>query len=390
MKKILSLVLALVICLSLCACGKSDGCSCDCAQCADCEKKTQSAEIADASHPNDIPEAAAQNDNVIEFETPIVVAEDNNLRVEVVKFFQDYRTFDVHGYPSNADAATDGATLEKYVVFKFCNKTDHALRIELKEFYLGSDSAFSANAYISERVSAGKNALREYIVQTSEKETLKSMEELKSMDGDFYVWHVGDDDVSRDRYRLKFSIPNGMPNSSSAAPVSKNPDAWNQFRDYLKARGPVTVVTNNEYGQTQITIEENAGTIQISRMGEGTINSGKVYFYGLYSTRFDLPANAKTVHVQEGFLEEGTDEHGNRREKSGKPSHTWDIQNYHRGDEVSFPMDYTDLDPNGNYIQKTGTLTVTDAYANIVDTLSQTLAESGLGITMADIGFINY
>ena len=389
MKKILSLVLALVICLSLCACGKSDGCSCDCAQCADCEKKTQSAEIADASHPNDVPEAAAQNDNVIEFETPIVVAEDNNLRVEVVKFFQDYRTFDVHGYPSNADAATAGATLEKYVVFKFCNKTDHALRIELKEFYLGSDSAFSANAYISERVSAGKNALREYIVQTSEKETLKSMEELKSMDGDFYVWHVGDDDVSRDRYRLKFSIPNGMP-TSSAPPVSKNPDAWNQFRDYLKARGPVTVVTNNEYGQTQITIEENAGTIQISRMGEGTINSGKVYFYGLYSTRFELPANAKTVHVQEGFLEEGTDEHGNRREKSGKPSHTWDIQNYHRGDEVSFPMDYTDLDPNGNYIQKTGTLTVTDAYANIADTLSQTLAESGLGITMADIGFINY
>lgn len=389
MKKILSLVLALVICLSLCACGKSDGCSCDCAQCADCEKKTQSAEIADASHTNDVPEAAEQNDNVIEFETPIVVAEDNNLRVEVVKFFQDYRTFDVHGYPSNADAATAGATLEKYVVFKFCNKTDHALRIELKEFYLGSDSAFSANAYISERVSAGKNALREYIVQTSEKETLKSMEELKSMDGDFYVWHVGDDDVSRDRYRLKFSIPNGMP-TSSAPPVSKNPDAWNQFRDYLKARGPVTVVTNNEYGQTQITIEENAGTIQISRMGEGTINSGKVYFYGLYSTRFELPANAKTVHVQEGFLEEGTDEHGNRREKSGKPSHTWDIQNYHRGDEVSFPMDYTDLDPNGNYIQKTGTLTVTDAYANIADTLSQTLAESGLGITMADIGFINY
>jgi len=40
MKKIISLVLVLAICMSLCACGKSDACSCDCAQCAQCEKKT--------------------------------------------------------------------------------------------------------------------------------------------------------------------------------------------------------------------------------------------------------------------------------------------------------------------------------------------------------------
>lgn len=393
MKKILSLVLALVICLSLCACGKSDGCSCDCAQCADCEKKTQSAEIADASHTNDVPEAAEQNDNVIEFETPIVVAEDNNLRVEVVKFYQEHVIWTEHGQPSpkKADSTTEGATLEKFVVFKLCNKTNHALTTYLNDTYLGSDGAdfFDMDGASRIDTAAGKNVLRTFLIQTGANTSLASMEELYSLDGDFSIFHKGEDGVMRNNYRLKFSIPNGMP-TSSAPPVSKNPDAWNQFRDYLKARGPVTVVTNNEYGQTQITIEENAGTIQISRMGEGTINSGKVYFYGLYSTRFELPANAKTVHVQEGFLEEGTDEHGNRREKSGKPSHTWDIQNYHIGDEVSFPMDYTDLDPNGNYIQKTGTLTVTDAYANIVDTLSQTLAESGLGITMADIGFINY
>ena len=134
MKKIISLILVLVICLSLCACGNSDACNCDCEQCADCEKKTQTAEIADSSHTGGALEAAKNND-VIEFETPIVVAEDEYLRVELVKFYQDYRTFDVHGYPANAEANTEGATLEKYVVFKYCNKTDHVLRIQLDEIY---------------------------------------------------------------------------------------------------------------------------------------------------------------------------------------------------------------------------------------------------------------
>lgn len=215
MKKGMSLVLALVMCLSLCACGQSDACNCDCSQCAQCEKKTQNTIALDADQVDNISEKAEQNDNVIEFETPIVVAEDENLRVELVKFYQDYRTFDVHGYPSNAKATTEGATLEKYVVFKFCNKTDHVLRIQLKEIYLGSDSAFSVYDYLSEEVAAGKNALREYIVQTGEKETVKSMEELYSLDGDFHVWHVGDDNVSRDRYRLDFSIPNGMNGDST-------------------------------------------------------------------------------------------------------------------------------------------------------------------------------
>ena len=217
MRKAISLILAVILCLGLCACAAGDACTCDCAQCADCEKKTQ---IADVTHADNALAAADQNDNVIKFETPIVVAEDENLRVEAVKFYQDYRTFDVHGYPSNADASTEGATLEKYVVFNYCNKTDHALRIELNEIYLGSNSAFSVYARISDNVAAGKKFLREHIIQTGEKETVKSMEELYSLDGDFYVWHVGDDDVSRDRYRLKFSIPGGM-NASSETPASE-------------------------------------------------------------------------------------------------------------------------------------------------------------------------
>lgn len=226
MKKAISLILVFVMCLSLCACGQSNVCTCDCPQCAQCEKKTENTELADADPMNNASEDATLNKNVIAFETPIVVAEDENMRVEAVKFYQDYRTLSVHGYPSNADATTEGATLEKYVVFNFCNKTDHGLRIQLDEIYLGSDSAFSATGYQSEEVAAGKNVLREYIIQTGGKETLQSLEELYSLDGDFYVWYVDDNDVGRDRYSLKFSIPNGM-SGGNADPVSETADFEN-------------------------------------------------------------------------------------------------------------------------------------------------------------------
>lgn len=391
MKKIVSLVLVLAICLSLCACGKSDTCPYDCDLCAEYEKKTQNTEIADVSHADVVSEEAKQNENVIEFETPIVVAEDEYLRVEAVKFYQDYRTFDVHGYPANAEANTEGATLEKYVVFKYCNKTDHALRIELNEIYLGSDGAFSVYARISDEVAAGKNVLRDHIIQTGGKETVKSMEELYSLDGDFYIWHKGDDDVSRDRYRLKFSIPDGYNNANKhEALADRNPDGWKLFRDYLKERGPVIVTDDTTDGQKVTTIEENAGTIQISSVGESTIVNEKIRFHMLVTTQFEIPSNAKTVNVQDTYLEEGYDENGNRRDKSGSTSHTWDIQNYQKGDEISYIMDYSELDTKGNYVQKTGTMTATGAYARIAEILSQTLSESGLDVTMADLGFTSY
>ena len=215
MKKILSLALALAMCLSLCACGTGNTCTCDCAQCADCEKKTQIADTADS----DDASVAEKNDNVIEFETPIVVAEDENLRVEVVKFYQDYVSWNDHGQPSSkkADSTTEGATLEKFVVFKLCNTTDHALTTYLNDTYLGSDGADSFDIDGASRIdtAAGKNVLRTFLIQTGANTALESMEDLYSLDGDFSIFHKGEDGVMRNNYRLKFSIPNGMSGDST-------------------------------------------------------------------------------------------------------------------------------------------------------------------------------
>lgn len=392
MKKGMSLVLALVMCLSLSACGQSDACNCDCAQCAQCEKKTQNTVAVDADQVDNISEEAEQNENVIEFETPIVVAEDEYLRVEVVKFYEEYRHWK-QGYPHIADAVTEGATLEKFVVFKLCNKTDHTLTTYLNDIYLGSDGAgfFDIDGASRIDTAAGKNVLRVFLIQTGSNEPLASMEELYSLDGDFSIFHKGEDGVMRNNYRLKFSIPDGYNHANkNEALAAGNPDGWKLFRDYLKERGPVIVTDDTTDGQKVTTIEENAGTIQISSAGESTIVNEKIRFHMLVTTQFELPSNAKTVNVQDTYLEEGFDENGNRRDKSGSTSHTWDIQNYQKSDEISYIMDYSELDTKGNYVQKTGTMTVTGAYARIVEILSQTLSESGLDVTMADLGFTSY
>jgi hypothetical protein len=201
MKKIISLVLVLAICLSLCACGKSDTCPYDCDQCAEYEKQAQAAETKVPADATSDSETVEQNDNVIEFETPIVVAEDENLRVELVKFYQEYRCWTEKGYPNNANSTTEGATFEKFVVFKFCNKSDHTLSVRLSDIYLGSDGAdyFPIDGSSSIETASGKNVLGSFLIRTGEKEALKSMDDLYSLDGDFYIYFA-------DAVRCSFSI----------------------------------------------------------------------------------------------------------------------------------------------------------------------------------------
>lgn len=222
MKNVISLVLVAVMCLSLCACEKSDACTCDCAQCAQCEKKTQNIEIADASHRDGISEEAEQNKNVIEFESPIVVAEDENLRVELVQFYQDYYLCKESYQPRKVEASVEGASLETLVVFKFYNKCDHELAIRMNDVYLGDNGA---NGYHEDgsgylEPAAEKSVLGRFLIRSGEHKSLNSAEELYSLDGEFYVYHKYEDGVLREQYEFQFSIPDGM-NSDSVTPNSE-------------------------------------------------------------------------------------------------------------------------------------------------------------------------
>lgn len=215
MKKTVSLVLILAICLSLCACAKNDVCTCECAQCAQCEKKTQ---IEDVTSADDVSETAEQNDHVIEFETPIVVAEDDNLRVELVRFYQDYYRCKEGYQPRKIESTEEDASLETLVVLKFYNKCDHELAIRLNDVYLGDDGATGyhedGSGYLEP--AAGKNVLGRFLIRSGEHKALQSAEELYSLDGEFYVYHKYEDGVLREQYEFQFSIPNGMGNSNTS------------------------------------------------------------------------------------------------------------------------------------------------------------------------------
>lgn len=216
MKKVFSLLMVIVLSLLLCACGESNTCNCDCPQCAQCEKKVQDATTADD---NNVPESMEQNNGVIKFDVPIVVAEDEYLRVELVRFHEEYKLWK-RSYPKSADETTEGATLEKIVTFKFYNKTDHTLSIAMSDAYLGSEGAEIFNiGGQSENITAGKSIFKDFLIQTGEKETLKSLEELYSLDGSFKACYVDDAGTVHlnGSDKLTFSIPNGM--------NSKNKDA---------------------------------------------------------------------------------------------------------------------------------------------------------------------
>lgn len=224
MKRMIAGILALCICLSLCACGSS-GCTCDCAQCAQCEKKTQAAETADISHMEEDSETAAQNNNEIAFDTSMIVAEDENLRVELVRFYQDYYLCKEPYQPRKVEASAEGASLETLVVLKFYNKSDHEMAIRLNDVYLGENGA---NGYHEDgsgylEPAAGKSVLGRFLIRSGEHKSLNSVEELYTLDGEFYVYHKFEDGVLRDQYEFPFSVPdalNGGNSSAAAAPAA--------------------------------------------------------------------------------------------------------------------------------------------------------------------------
>ena len=372
MKKSLVFLLILSICLSLYGCSAG-------------EKKTNNNHVEFSSAPTGL-------NNVIAFETPVVIAEDEYIRVELLKFYQDYYLYGAAG-SIKADPSWEGATLEKFMVLKLYNKCDHELSVSIADIYLGNDGAsyYLLDANVSP--DAGKNITRTYMVRTGEKEAVKSMEELYSCEGEFFIIHNYEDGTQKNPHTLKFSIPSALGKGNEDSQMHDHSEAWRQFHEYLQMRGPVTVITKKtQTGHNQVTIEAAADTIHIIQEGENTSVSGAVTAHAENSMRFDLPANAKFVDVQINYRVEGSDEHG-YREQSSNPEFSWDIQGYHSGDPIVLTVDYKYVDEKGNSLKEDGSklqLAPTQALIEVTDVLHQTLEESGLDITMADIGFVSY
>lgn len=378
MKKIVSLVLILAICLSLCACGKSDICTCDCTQCADCEKKKLSQEPT-----VDSDSVVMQEENSkkkVELPEPILLAEDQNIRVELVGFFEEDSPY---------------KHLGRFVTMRYTNKADYEIGVRLENLAIEGSAIDCAFYSSSPDLLPGETTSYHCEILDSFHNALDSIDQFYTLKGRFKVMRRTGESHYADAYELPFSVENALNGANNTgASISDNSDSWKQFRDYLIERGPVTVITDNtEDIKNQVTIEVNTGIIKISYQGVSTRFYGNSAAQARSSMWFELPSNAETVDVHMEYIVAGADTSGGAEIQSSRPTYNWEIRNYRSGDDLSFTADYTHEDGNGNSIKKSGTvmtISPTKAFILITDALDQTLTESGLDVTMADLGFSNY
>ena len=191
MKKLIVFFLGLTVCFCLWGCN-------------------QTAQSTDSHLHHTLESTQQSKDDVILFDTPVVVAEDEYVKVELLKFYQDsyiWRDFGgAHGTPEKVSPSTDGSAMEKIIVFKIYNKCDHDLELSMKDIYLGNDGASLYLLAAGVAPDAGKNVTAPYLIRTGEMETLASMEDLYSFEGEFHVWHLDQDGKKQHSHNLEFSV----------------------------------------------------------------------------------------------------------------------------------------------------------------------------------------
>lgn len=208
MKKGMSLVLALVMCLSLCACGQSDACNCDCPQCAQCEKKTHSHETVNVIM--DSSETTVEQDNngnKIVFPEPVLMAEDNTVRIELVSFIQEESPWKDIG---------------KYVALEFTNYADYEVGVWLENLAVNNESA-DASYRGGEKPNILPGETTTYFIEIRDafNNALDSLDQLYTLKGRFKVLRRTGTNSYADAYEIPFSIPNALNNrSDSTAPIS--------------------------------------------------------------------------------------------------------------------------------------------------------------------------
>ena len=186
MKKLLCLLLALTVCLSLCACGNTT------------EKEAETEETPNEVTPE---QTTAEEYKTIEFEEPVVVWEDENIRVELICFFEE------PFYWTPGDPV-----IEKGATFRLINKSDVEVIVRLLEAYVGMDAVQLVQSAGGDTPAPQKAMTVNYIFQKfvgSNTAPLESLEDLYQLDGYFYVAlkEKPGENVITQTYEVQFSLP---------------------------------------------------------------------------------------------------------------------------------------------------------------------------------------
>lgn len=197
--------------------------------------------------------------------------------------------------------------------------------------------------------------------------------------------------------KVVFEIPSGRILSDNVQMVG-NTESLERFRNYLQEHGPMCVVTekidnSNSLGSHQVTVEATDAGIQVTYSDEITTLVNKASAFGKSVLQFTLTPNIKNVNANVEYYLESTDGYGHSDIRSCATTILLNIHDYRSGDKLSVDTDYTQVDENGKSTKQEGMqleLVLTNPCADAMSVLSQVLQESGLDVTMADLGFANY
>ena len=126
---------------------------------------------------------------------PITVFEDDTAKIELINFYEEY-----------VDWGDREPAYEKILTFKYYNKTDHEIRVELFQAYIGDDAILIISYDGDESISAGKTSRMRYIIQQYSETTtiaLNALEDLYQLNGVFLIQNVNDEGA----YEVSFSFP---------------------------------------------------------------------------------------------------------------------------------------------------------------------------------------
>jgi len=200
MKKIISLVLALALCLSLFACGASG----ETPQALETEEQVVSVENEVSEQDED-----AEEYQTINFEEPILISNDDTVKIEMLAFYEEYYNW------GDRDPA-----VEKGITFRFTNNTEDEVQINLYNAYLDGNSAWYMYADSTPCPAPGKATTNSLIfreVVGNQEAPLASIDDLYRVEGEFQVINFSTGKM----YEVSFSIPELM---GSAQPEQETVD----------------------------------------------------------------------------------------------------------------------------------------------------------------------
>lgn len=192
MKRGMSLVLALVLCLSLCACSKE--CDCGCAYC--CGENVKNI-IETSVLPSQEPEEGITNPDRIEFSEPVLLAECEEISIELVAFFQE-------------DTDNNGVK-DKYISLKFHNKADYEMDICL--IHLSVDGEAVDCTYhnaLTPKLLPGESLTYYFEIHSPLGNPLNSMDDLYQFKGRFQVNRCTGISYAEYGYEIPFSVEGAL------------------------------------------------------------------------------------------------------------------------------------------------------------------------------------